>query len=124
MLVSWREVNRASIPVVGGGVHFIFEVHIKPGYSAEQYAAAWVRASRIIQQAPGARGTRLHRKIGDPDVLLAIATWDSKAVRDAVESRQDERVRRIIAAEAEFVDVRVIGEFEAPEWEVVPDGAA
>ena len=32
-------------------MHFIFEVHIKPGYTAEQYAAAWVAASRLIQSA-------------------------------------------------------------------------
>ncbi|MBN7796674.1 antibiotic biosynthesis monooxygenase family protein [Parahaliea mediterranea] len=101
-------------------MHFLFEVHIKPGYSAEQYADAWVRASRMIQQAPGARGTRLHRKIGDPDVLLAIATWNSKGERDAMENHLPERVRAIIAAQAPFVDIRVIGEFEAPEWEVLP----
>jgi heme-degrading monooxygenase HmoA len=101
-------------------MHFIFEVHVKPGYTAEQYAQAWVRASEIIQKAPGARGTRLHRKIGDPDVLLAIASWESKAARDAMESRQDERVQRIIAEQAEFVDVRVIGEFDDPEWVVEP----
>lgn len=101
-------------------MHFIFEVHIKPGYSAEQYADAWVRASRLIQRAPGARGTRLHRKIGDPDVLLAIATWDSKAERDAMENDPPQQVRDIIAAQAPFVDIRVIGEFEAPAWEVIP----
>lgn len=101
-------------------MHFIFEVHVEPGYTAEQYADAWVRASRLIQQAPGARGTRLHRKIGDPSVLLAIATWASKAARDAMESRPDERVRAIIAEQAQFVNVRVIGEFEAAEWVVEP----
>ena len=37
-------------------MHFIFEVHIRPGYTPEQYAAAWVRASELIQRAPGARG--------------------------------------------------------------------
>lgn len=101
-------------------MHFIFEVHLKPGYSAEQYADAWLRASEIIQRAPGARGTRLHRKIGDPGVLLAIATWSSKAVRDAMEARQPEEVRAIIASQAPFVDIRVVGEFESPEWEVLP----
>ncbi len=104
-------------------MHFIFEVHVKPGYTAEQYAEAWVRASEIIQQAPGARGTRLHRKIGDPKVLLAIATWESKAVRDAMESQQPDAVRDIIAEQAEFVDVRVIGEFEDAEWIVEPQHA-
>lgn len=99
---------------------FIFEVHIKPGYTAEQYAEAWVRASELIQRAPGARGTRLHRKIGDPDVLLAIASWESKARRDAMEAEPDERVGRIIAEQAQFCDVRVIGEFEDAEWVVDP----
>lgn len=99
---------------------FVFEVHIKPGYRAEDYADAWVRASKLIQRAPGARGTRLHRKIGDPNVLLAIASWDSKALRDAMEKNPSQEVKRIIAEQAEFVDVRVIGEFEDPQWIVEP----
>jgi quinol monooxygenase YgiN len=78
-----------------------------------------VRASRVIQQAPGARGTYLHRRIGDPNVLLAIATWESKAQRDA---RHDgEAVRAILAEAADRVDIRVIGEFEEPEWTVLPE---
>lgn len=101
-------------------MHFIFEVHIHPGHSAEAYADAWLRASAIIQQAPGARGTRLHRKIGDPNVLLAIATWASKDARDAMESQQPEAVRRIIEKQAEFVDVQIIGAFEDAEWVVDP----
>lgn len=100
---------------------FIFEVKVKPGYRAEQYADAWVRASRIIQRAPGARGTRLHRKIGDDGTLLAIASWESKAARDAMEGQPDDRVRAIIAEQAEFVTINVIGEFEDPEWEVLPE---
>lgn len=99
---------------------FLFEVHMRPGYRAEQYAEAWVRASEIIQRSPGARGTRLHRKIGDPDVLLAIAEWDWKADRDAaagIVSGADE----IIAAAAEYCDIRFIGEFEDPEWVVLPE---
>ncbi len=101
-------------------MHFIFEVHIAPGYSAEQYAEAWVRASRIIQRAGGARGTRLHRKVGDPSVLLAIATWDSVASREAMEASLAEEARRIIDEQAPFVEIRVLGQFEAPEWEVLP----
>ena len=101
-------------------MHFIFEVHIKPGYSTEQNADAWVRASRLIQQAPGARGTRLHRKIGDRNVLLAIATWASKAERDTMESVKDQDIQKIISEQAEFVKIRVIGEFEDAEWVVHP----
>ncbi len=99
---------------------FVFEVQVHPGHNAEAYAEAWVRASEIIQQAPGARGTRLHRKIGDDRKLLAIASWDSKAARDAMEANPSEDVKRIIAEQAEFVDVRVIGEFEDPDWVVSP----
>ena len=99
---------------------FVFEVHVHPGHTAEAYAAAWVRASEIIQQAPGARGTRLHRKIGDERTLIAIASWDSKRQRDAMEADPSADVQRIIAEQAEFVDVRVIGEFEDPDWVVSP----
>ncbi len=101
-------------------MHFIFEVHVHDGYTAEQYADAWVRASRIIQQAPGARGTRLHRKIGEPNVLLAIATWESKAARDAMEASPSDTVAAIIAEQARFVDVRPIGEFDDAAWMVDP----
>ena len=99
---------------------FVFEVHIKPGYSAAQYADAWVKASRLIQQSPGARGTRLHQKIDEPGVLLAIAAWESKDIRDAMEANQPEAVRKIIAEQAPFVDIRVIGEFDDAQWVVEP----
>ena len=101
-------------------MYFLFEIQVKPGYSAEQYADAWVRASAIIQRAPGALGTRLHRKLDDPNVLLAIARWKSKEQRDAMEASPGEKVREIIASQAPFVDIRVIGEFEEPEWVVEP----
>jgi heme-degrading monooxygenase HmoA len=103
-------------------MHYIFEVTLKLGYSAEQYADAWIRASEIIQQAAGAQGTRLHRKIGDPSRLLAIATWESKAARDAMESRLPDRVQAIIAEQTPYVEITLIGEFEAPEWTVLPPG--
>lgn len=105
-------------------MHFIFEIRIKTGYTPEQYADAWLRASKIIQRSPGARGTRLHRKIGEPDVLLAIATWESKAVRDAMEAAQPQEVIDIIASQAPFVEISLVGEYEAPEWQVVPEGVA
>lgn len=102
---------------------FIFEVRVKPGYSIEQYADAWMEASRIIQQTPGARGTFLHRKLGEPDTVLAIAHWDSKAARDAKDDRRDARVREILERHARTCDITVIGEFEDPEWEVLPPRA-
>ena len=99
---------------------YIFEVRIKPGHTAEQYAAAWVRVSEILQRAPGARGTRLHRKIGHRDVLLAIATWESKTARDAMETHRDTTVRAILKEAAQHCEIVAIGEFEEPEWVVDP----
>ena len=102
---------------------FIFEVQVKPGASAERYAEAWVRASEIIQRAAGARGTRLHRRIGDSGSLLAIASWDSKAQRDAADGQRDPRVQAILDEQSELVSIRVVGEFEDPEWVVLPDAS-
>jgi hypothetical protein len=99
---------------------YIFEVRIKAGHTAEQYAAAWLRVSEILQRAPGARGTRLHRKIGDPHRLLAIASWDSKVSRDAMEQRRDPVVRSILDEAAQHCDIVLLGEFEEPEWVVEP----
>jgi len=99
---------------------FIFEVKIKEGYRAEDYAEAWVRASQLIQKAPGARGTELHRKIGDPRTLIAIAHWDSKANRDAMEGKPNPEIASIIKGASRYCDIRLIGEFEDPEWRVIP----
>ncbi|SES96849.1 antibiotic biosynthesis monooxygenase family protein [Marinobacter segnicrescens] len=101
---------------------FIFEVRIKDGHTAEEYADAWVRASELIQQAPGARGTELHRKIGDPNTLIAIASWESKAQRDAMEGQHNPEIAEIIRSAAPFVDITPVGEFEDPEWVVMPPG--
>jgi heme-degrading monooxygenase HmoA len=99
---------------------FIFEVHICAGHSAEEYADAWLRASRLIQQAPGALGTRLYRKMGDDRALIAIARWASKADRDAMEARQDAQIEQIIRAIAPCCRIRVLGEFEEAQWSVEP----
>ncbi|MFT7286261.1 MAG: hypothetical protein ACI87W_000365 [Halieaceae bacterium] len=103
---------------------YIFAIHLTdPDYSAEQYAQAWIEASEYIQRAAGARGTRLHRKIGDPRTLLAIASWDAKAARDAMEQDPPGEIAAIIATQLPHVSIELIGEFEAPEWEVLPPGA-
>lgn len=101
---------------------FIFEVRVKPGFTVEEYAEGWVRASEIIQQSPGALGTYLHRKIGEPDKALAIAHWESKAARDAKDDSRSDTVKAILEKHAKYCDIKVIGEFEEPEWQVLPPG--
>lgn len=88
---------------------FIFLVRMKPGYTVAEYAEAWVRASKIIQQTPGAKGTYLHRKIGSPDTLLAIAHWESKAHRDAKDDRSSDTVRAILEKHAKTATSRWSG---------------
>lgn len=100
---------------------FIFEVRMKPGYTVEEYAEAWIRASQVIQRTPGALGTRLHRKIGEPDTLLAIASWESKTARDAKDDNRDQLVKGILEKHARNCEVTLIGEFEEPEWVVLPE---
>jgi heme-degrading monooxygenase HmoA len=103
---------------------FVFEVSLKSTYTAEQYAEAWVRASEIIQRASGARGTRLHRKVGDARTLLAIASWDSKEHRDAAQAQRDPRVQALLDEQAQFVEIRIVGEFADPDWIVRAPGQA
>jgi heme-degrading monooxygenase HmoA len=102
---------------------FTFEVRMKPGYTVDEYADAWVRARKIIQRTHGARGTHLHRKIGDPTTLLAIATWQSKAHRDTKDDWRDETVRTILDTHAKNCEITVIGEFDEPQWSVLPEQA-
>ncbi|TLM79215.1 antibiotic biosynthesis monooxygenase family protein [Microbulbifer harenosus] len=99
---------------------YIFEVKIREGHTAEEYADAWVRASELIQQAPGALDTELHRKIGEPDRLIAIAHWASKEQRDAMEAVHDPQIDAIIKSAAPFVEIRSLGAYEEPEWVVMP----
>ena len=54
--------------------------------------------------------------------MLAIASWDSKAARDAREQflKPDAAMRALLDAHLEIVDFKMIGEFEDPEWSVAP----
>lgn len=101
---------------------YIFEVKLKKGHTAEEYAAAWQRGSEIIQKMPGARGTRLHRKIDDPNALLAIAEWESKEARDKAMSElehRDEKTREILHKHRTLGELTKIGEYEDAKWEVI-----
>jgi hypothetical protein len=100
---------------------YLFTVTLTdPDYAPEDYAEAWVRASEHIQRCPGARGTKLHRSLDDPRRLLAIASWESKEHRDAMDDDPPQAVAGIIAAQAPHLRIELIGQFDDPEWEVLP----
>ena len=101
-------------------MYYIFEVTARPGYTIDQYAKAWVAASELIQQTCGAKGTRLCRKIGDNRSALAIAEWENKLARDDSTNQISGEARGIISSQIDFVDIRFIGEYEAPDWTVLP----
>ncbi len=102
---------------------YIFQVKIKDGHTIEDYSEVWKKGSAIIQKYPGAKGTRLFRKIGEPDILLAIAEWESKEARDnAMKSLRGANVetQNIWKAHNDYAEIIKIGEFEEAEWEVFP----
>ena len=103
------------------GMKYIFEVTINPGWRIEDYVKVWQAESEIIQREPGARGTMLHRPVNQSDRLLAIATWESKALRDAALERlkNDPEIVKLRRRREPIVTFRLIGEFEDPEW-IVP----
>ena len=101
-------------------MHYIFLVTANDGYSIELYAESWYRASELFQRAPGAQGTRLHRRVGVEGRALAIATWESSR-QGCRRELQGPDVQAIIESQADWVTIQFIGEFEAPEWEVLPD---
>lgn len=104
---------------------YVFSVTITdPDYSAQDYAQAWLRASHYIQSRPGARGTRLHRSVNDPHRLLAIASWASKADRDAMDVDPPAEIAQIIADQTPHVEIQFLGEYDDADWEVLPPSIA
>ncbi len=66
----------------------------------------WKKGSDIIQTYKGARGTKLFRNLDNPEVLFAIAEWESKEDRDRamneIEKRDDAEL--ILRGEEQFED--------------------
>jgi len=55
--------------------------------------------------------------------MLAIASWESKAARDARDEflKPDSAMRAVLDAHLDIVEFKMIGEFEDPEWVVMPE---
>lgn len=118
--VSYGTLVNQSAAATEADLLFIFEVTVRPGFTVEEYAQGWVEASRIIQENEGAQGTFLHRRIGHPDKVLAIAHWRSKEDRDRKDDSRSARVKAILDRHAKWCDVELIGEYEEPDWQVLP----
>ncbi len=68
----------------------VFEHHIKAGQE-QAFTKQWQAGSDIIQTYPGARGTLLLRSLDKPDILYAMAEWESKEARDSAMSEINKR---------------------------------
>ncbi|MBI4120835.1 MAG: antibiotic biosynthesis monooxygenase [Parcubacteria group bacterium] len=96
-------------------IKFIFTINIKEGHSVEEYIAAWKRGSAIIQASEGAGGTVLYRKIDEPGTLIAIATWESKELRDVAMKKLDAAppdIQAVLHRHKEYGATEILGSFE------------
>ncbi|MBI4414935.1 MAG: antibiotic biosynthesis monooxygenase [Candidatus Kerfeldbacteria bacterium] len=94
---------------------FLFTIKLKPGATEQQYVDAWKKGSAIIQQSEGAQGTVLYRSLDGLGRFIAIATWESKAARDAAMKKLKEAalgVRQILNRHKEFGETTILGNFE------------
>jgi len=96
-------------------VKYIFEIKLKAGCTAKEYAEAWKKGSAIIQKSAGAQGTILYRKLGDPRTLLVIASWNSTEARyNAMEQlrNMELEIREIIDEHEKYATFNSLGYFE------------
>ena len=96
---------------------FVFEVAVRAG-EEERFIQHWKNCSKHIQEYPGARGTRLHKKHGVGSTYVAIAEWDSKesrvAAMDDIRKGESERAKRIQACgnNEDYGDVTVLADLD------------
>ena len=61
---------------------YIWKIKLDPKYSEEEFVKFWRETSQILQEYPGAKGTKMTKVEGEARTYLAIAEWESKAARD------------------------------------------
>ena len=87
----------------------------KPGQEAD-YIAQWQRGSDVIQTYPGALGTKLFSKVGEPGATYAMADWVSKEAREqAFDKIKQERsdAEEVLGKYKEFLESwEVFAEYE------------
>lgn len=100
---------------------YIWKITITDPEKVAPFIQVWRDASKVLQEYDGAKGTHLHRVLGEDGEYLAIADWESKAARDAMKADTDantsERARRWqqFTKSEEFGIVESIGKVEEIE---------
>ncbi len=96
---------------------FVFEIKVRLGED-ETFIENWREGSKPIQEYPGARGTRLHKKLGEDHTYIAIAEWESKELRQAAMAEINEgktyRAKRVKewGDNEGFGEVIILGEID------------
>jgi hypothetical protein len=73
---------------------YIWRIDFEDESKRQPFIKNWHDASEVLQEYPGARGTRLNEVVGET-ALVAIAEWESKEARGfmLVDSRAGESER-------------------------------
>lgn len=104
---------------------FVFEIKVKPGKD-QAFIENWREGSKPIQEYPGARGTRLYKKLETDHVYVAIAEWENiesrKAAMQEINLGQSERAKRVHqwGDNEDFGEVTILGELDEIDQALPP----
>lgn len=65
---------------------YIWKIVVEGEDKQTVFIENWRRASQVMQEYTGAHGTCLHTAADESNTFYAIAEWESKAARDAMEA--------------------------------------
>lgn len=105
---------------------FVFEIKVLDGQD-DTFIEHWREGSKPIQEYDGARGTRLHKKLGEEHTYIAIAEWESREKRQAaiheINVGETERAKRVKewGNNEDFGGVTILGEIDEI-YAVIPKG--
>ncbi|MEK7603187.1 MAG: hypothetical protein AAB459_03015 [Patescibacteria group bacterium] len=68
---------------------FIWKIQIDRKFTEQEFINFWRETSTILQKYKGAAGTIIHKVEGEERTYMAIASWQTKADRDAMQADTD-----------------------------------
>ena len=68
---------------------FIWKIKLDPEFSEEEFIKFWRETSQILQEYPGAMGTKMNKVVEEDRTYIAIAEWESKDARDSMQADID-----------------------------------
>lgn len=65
---------------------YIWKIVLNDDVKEEDFISHWRVGSTILQEYEGALGTHMHKVRGEDRAYFAVAEWESKAARDAMDA--------------------------------------